>query len=278
VILEEDIEISRVFFFSLMNATADILNNDDMLLAISAYNDNGNENQVLDHKRLVRSDFFPGLGWMITRETWDGPSAHPDAGLKGKWPDGFWDDWIRESNIRRGRQTLRPEVSRTFHFGNVKGASPSDTAMKLSKIQLDEIDVHWEEQDLSYLNVATFAEKYWERVSQAELVPTDVNAKKLVAHKDVRIQYSDWKQFKSLASSLGIMQDEKAGVPQTAYQGIGEVRYGAGSHFIYLTPGLNETSKPADFGMKAWADFSKEALLQRLGITDKSDDFIWKWK
>jgi hypothetical protein len=76
-------------------------------------------------------------------------------------------------------------------FGNVKGASPSDTAMKLSKIQLDEIDVHWEEQDLSYLNAATFAEKYWERVLRAELVPIDVDAKKLVAHKDVRIQYSD---------------------------------------------------------------------------------------
>jgi hypothetical protein len=74
------------------------------------------------------------------------------------------------------------------------------------------------------------------------------------------------------------MQDEKAGVPQTAYQGSVEVRYGAGLHFIYLTPGLNETSKSVDFGMKAWADFSKEALLQRLGITDKSDDFIWKWK
>lgn len=23
---------------------------------------------------------------MITRQTWDDPSAHPDAGLKGKWP------------------------------------------------------------------------------------------------------------------------------------------------------------------------------------------------
>jgi site-specific DNA-adenine methylase len=69
------------------------------------------------------------------------------------------------------------------------------------------------------------------------------------------------------------MEDEKAGIPRTAYEGIIEVRYGAGNYFIYLTPPyLNET-KPVDFGTKAWADFSKEALLQRLKIADKTDDF-----
>jgi alpha-1,3-mannosyl-glycoprotein beta-1,2-N-acetylglucosaminyltransferase len=276
VILEEDIEISRDFF-SLMNATADILDEDDTLLAVSAYNDNGNENHVLDHKRLVRSDFFPGLGWMINRQTWEGPTKHPEAALKGRWPDGYWDDWIREANVRNGRQVLRPEISRSFHFGNVKGASDSEAAMKLSKIQLDEINVRWEEEDLSYLDPVTFAKQYWDRVHRAELVKTDFDAKKLVAHKDVRIAYSDWKQFKSLAESLSIMSDEKAGVPRTAYEGIVEVRYGAGNYFIYLTPPyLNETTKPADFGVKAWAGWSKDALLHRLQIADKTDDFaMW---
>ncbi|KAL7505395.1 hypothetical protein ACHAWX_000609 [Stephanocyclus meneghinianus] len=278
IILEEDIEISRDFF-PLMNATADILDKDDTLLAVSAYNDNGNENQVLDHKRLVRSDFFPGLGWMMNRETWEGPAKHQDAGLKDKWPDGFWDDWIRESNIRRGRQVLRPEISRSFHFGNVKGASPSDAALKLSKIQLDEINVHWEEEDLSYLDAVTFAQRYWDRVTHAAIVKTDVDAKKLVAHKDVRVQYSDWKQFKSFAASFGIMQDEKAGVPRTAYEGIVEIRYGGGNFFIYLTPPyVNDLVKPVDFGTKAWEDFSKETLLQKLGIADKTDDFIFQQK
>ena len=274
IILEEDIEVSRDFF-SLMNATAHILDTDETLLAVSAYNDNGNENHVLDPKRLVRSDFFPGLGWMINRETWEGPTKHPEAALKGRWPNGFWDDWIREADVRRGRQILRPEISRSFHFGNVKGASDSNFAMKLSKIQLDEINVHWEEQDFTYLDPVVFAGQYWSQVSNAETVLTDADAKKMVAHKDVKLQYSDWKQFKNIAESLGIMQDEKAGVPRTAYEGIVEVRYGAGDHFIYLAPPyLNETSKPPDFGTKAWADFSKETLLQRLQIIDKSDDFV----
>jgi alpha-1,3-mannosyl-glycoprotein beta-1,2-N-acetylglucosaminyltransferase len=272
IILEEDIEISRDFF-SLMNATADILDKDDTLLAVSAYNDNGNENHVLDHKRLVRSDFFPGLGWMINRQTWEGPPRHLDAALKDHWPSGFWDDWIRESNVRRGRQVLRPEISRSFHFGNVKGASDSESAIRLSKIQLDEINVRWEQQDLSYLDPTVFASQYWNRVSGALQVETDVEAKKLVARRDVRIQYSDWKRFKALARSFSVMEDEKAGIPRTAYEGIIEVRYGAGNYFIYLTPPyLNET-KPVDFGTKAWADFSKEALLQRLKIADKTDDF-----
>lgn len=275
IVLEEDIEISRDFF-SLMNATADILDKDDTLLAVSAYNDNGNENQVLDHERLVRSDFFPGLGWMINRQTWEGPTGHLDAGLKGKWPSGYWDDWIREANVRRGRHVLRPEISRSFHFGNVKGASNSDSSMRLSKIQLDEIDIHWELQDLSYLDQTIFANQYWNRVSRAEPVQTDADAKKMVAHKDVRVQYSDWKQFRLLAKSLGIMEDEKAGIPRTAYEGIVECRYGAGDHFIYLTPPyLNETTKPTDFGVKAWDDgLDKETLLKRLKITDKTDDFV----
>lgn len=275
IILEEDIEISRDFF-SLMNATADILDKDDTLLAVSAYNDNGNENHVLDHKRLVRSDFFPGLGWMINRQTWEGSTQHLDAALKDRWPSGFWDDWIRESNVRRGRQVLRPEISRSFHFGNVKGASDSESAIKLSKIQLDEINVRWEQQDLSYLDPNVFASQYWNRVAAAVSVDTDIEAKKLVARQDVRIQYSDWKQFKALAKSFGIMEDEKAGIPRTAYEGIVEVRYGAGDYFVYLTPPFLNEAKPVDFGTKAWADFSKEALLQRLQITDKADDFhLW---
>ena len=36
--------------------------------------------------------------------------------------------------------------------------------------------------------------------------------------------------------------------------------------------------KPVDFGTKAWEDFSKETLLQKLGIADKTDDFIFQQK
>jgi hypothetical protein len=42
--------------------------------------------------------------------------------LKPKWPEAFWDDWLRSDAQRKGRACIRPEVSRNFNFGE-KGAS-----------------------------------------------------------------------------------------------------------------------------------------------------------
>ena len=63
---------------------------------------------------LYRTDFFPGLGWMMTKEVWNeiGP----------KWPKSYWDDWMRAPEQRRGRACIRPEISRTRTFGK-KGVS-----------------------------------------------------------------------------------------------------------------------------------------------------------
>lgn len=62
-----------------------------------------------DNKALFRSDFFPGLGWMLPRRVWEE--------LSPAWPDAYWDDWLRDPQRRRDRQFIRPEVCRTYHFG-----------------------------------------------------------------------------------------------------------------------------------------------------------------
>ncbi|KAL3817740.1 hypothetical protein ACHAXA_010960 [Cyclostephanos tholiformis] len=268
VILEEDIQIAPDFF-SLMNATADLLDSDETLLAVSGFNDNGYEQLVADPRRLVRSDFFPGLGWMMSRSVWDGPASHPDTGLKRNWaPNGYWDDWLRESDVRRGRQIIRPEVSRSFHFGNIDGASSGNKiADKINKIKLEENSIHWEDLDLSHLVASNFADAYWNRVSRAKLVEKVSDAKRYVADGDVRLVYSNFDHFKRLALLFDIMQDEKAGVPRTGYEGIVEVRYGRGNFFIFLTPKyVNDLRKPENFGMRAWLKSSKESLMQDLGI------------
>ena len=41
------------------------------LSAVSAWNDNGQKNIVRDPTALYRSDFFPGLGWMMSRRVWE---------------------------------------------------------------------------------------------------------------------------------------------------------------------------------------------------------------
>ena len=275
IVLEEDLEISSDFF-SLMAATAGLLDADDTLLAVSAFNDNGEETFVADPTRLVRSDFFPGLGWMLSRGIWEGTPAHPDAGLRRDWaPGGYWDDWLRESARRQGRQVIRPEVSRSFHFGNIHGASEGAYNRLLNQIELEQRDVGWGGLDLSYLDPTAFAASYWRRVSRAWPVAEVAEAKGQVAHRDVRLVYDSFNAFRRLAEAFDIMGDEKAGVPRTAYEGIVEIRYGRGEYFVYLTPPyVTEGEMPAHFGKKTWMEYSKESLMETLGIKDAPIDYF----
>ena len=111
----QDIEVAPDFF-SYFTHTAPLLEADPTLLAVSAFNDNGQAAYRGAATALHRSDFFPGLGWLLTRELW--------GELGSKWPNerGFWDDWLREPAQRKGRATIRPEVSRSYTFGS-KGTS-----------------------------------------------------------------------------------------------------------------------------------------------------------
>jgi alpha-1,3-mannosyl-glycoprotein beta-1,2-N-acetylglucosaminyltransferase len=64
--LEEDLQIAPDFF-EYFTAIAPLLDSDDTLLAASAWNDNGIKGMVKDKEALYRSDFFPGLGWMMPK-------------------------------------------------------------------------------------------------------------------------------------------------------------------------------------------------------------------
>jgi alpha-1,3-mannosyl-glycoprotein beta-1,2-N-acetylglucosaminyltransferase len=102
LILEEDLHISPDFF-SFFEKMAPLLDRDTSLMAVSAFNDNGLEGKVRDATRILKSDFFPGLGWCMTKRLWE-------EELSQKWPEGYWDDWLREPAQRQGRHILRPEV------------------------------------------------------------------------------------------------------------------------------------------------------------------------
>ena len=38
-------------------------------------------------QNYFRTDFFPGLGWMLTKNVW--------KELMVKWARSYWDDWMR---------------------------------------------------------------------------------------------------------------------------------------------------------------------------------------
>ncbi|KAI3386598.1 hypothetical protein SNEBB_011178 [Seison nebaliae] len=150
IIIEDDLNISTDFF-EYFEATYPLLKDPSSnLLCSSAWNDNGQEYNIDEKasKRLWRSDFFPGLGWMMVRSTY--------MGLKDKWPNGFWDDWIRLPNNRLGRQCIRPEISRSSTFGKTGSSNGLFFDLFLKNIKLNNVHVHWLKEDLSYLKKDIF--------------------------------------------------------------------------------------------------------------------------
>lgn len=225
VILEEDIKVAPDFF-SYMESTSSLLDHDPTLFAVSSFNDNGHlENG--DPKRLLRSDFFPGLGWMMTRDLWKNE-------LESKWPDGYWDDWLRLVEQRKDRQVIRPEVSRTYHFGSEGGTSGNQFGAILERVNLNEKDIQWNMEDLSYLDNSLYENQYTKLVMSSKLVNTIEEAKHMSEAFNVRIEYGSFSDFSRFARELGIMDDEKVFVPRTAYKGIVEVRQG--TSLLFLTP------------------------------------------
>jgi alpha-1,3-mannosyl-glycoprotein beta-1,2-N-acetylglucosaminyltransferase len=130
-------------------------------------------------------------------------------------------------------------VSRTYHFGEKGGTSRNQFGSILSSVKLNKDDIDWTTQDLSYLDQDSFDEQYGKLVAKSTLVRTVQEAQASVRMRDTRLEYGGIVQFKAMANELGIMNDEKASVPRTAYKGVVEIRP-SGDHFLFLTPPLNE--------------------------------------
>ena len=83
IIVEDDLEVSEDFF-EYFEATLPILRSDPTLWCVSAWNDNGKRGIIDETKpeMLYRTDFFGGLGWMMTKELWQNE-------LAAKWYDNF---------------------------------------------------------------------------------------------------------------------------------------------------------------------------------------------
>ncbi|XP_028327635.1 alpha-1,3-mannosyl-glycoprotein 2-beta-N-acetylglucosaminyltransferase a [Gouania willdenowi] len=228
VIVEDDLEVAPDFF-EYFRALLPVLRADPRLWCVSAWNDNGRSGWVDPGQAalLHRTDFFPGLGWMILRQLWEE--------LEPKWPDAFWDDWMRQPEQRRDRACIRPEISRTLTFGR-QGVSLGQFYDKyLRFIKLSSEFVPFTKLDLSYLQEDTYRDAFTREVYGSPLVTyEDVKLGRLQGHGPVRLQYSTKDSFKILAKNLGVMEDLKSGVPRTGYRGV--VGFFSKGRRIYLAP------------------------------------------
>ncbi|XP_046860054.1 protein O-linked-mannose beta-1,2-N-acetylglucosaminyltransferase 1-like [Xenia sp. Carnegie-2017] len=113
IILEEDLDVS-VDIFSYFNQLLPLMDTDESLYCISAWNDQSYNHTCNDPAMLYRVETMPGLGWLLKRR------LYKDE-LEPKWPkpDHFinWDEWMRIDRIKKGRECIIPDISRTYHFG-----------------------------------------------------------------------------------------------------------------------------------------------------------------
>lgn len=78
VLLQDDMELAPDFF-SYFEATSSLLDTDKDLFCISSWNDHGQAQFVRSDTQLYRSDFFPGLGWMLQKNTWHDIRSAPET-------------------------------------------------------------------------------------------------------------------------------------------------------------------------------------------------------
>ena len=87
VVLEDDFDFAPDLLEYFAHAKR-VLDADSTLWLASAWNDNGFRGLVRDPLALRRTQFFPGLGWLLTRRLWE-------EELREAWPETHWDHWMR---------------------------------------------------------------------------------------------------------------------------------------------------------------------------------------
>jgi len=222
VVIEDDL-IMAPDALQFFDACQPLLAQDPSVWAVSAWNDNGQPEFVFDAERVARSDWFPNLGVLISRNLW--------AELERDWPEIYWDDWLRDPTRRRGRVTLRPEISRVRHTGAAGSSLGQYFDEHTGRVMLPRQPKGFKKLDVATLHMDAYDGIYLERVEAAAPVTIDDVGD---ASGDVRVSYRDIEEFSALATRIGLMADVRHGTPRTAYRGIVESR--RGEDLLFLAP------------------------------------------
>lgn len=229
IILEEDMDLAPDFF-SYFEALAPMLDRDPTLMCISSWNDHGQDKFVRNAHQLYRSDFFPGLGWMLRNELWQE--------LKEGWPGSYWDDWLRQNRTRKGRQCIRPEVCRTYNFGRDGSSKGMFFSQFLEPIRLNREPVDWMSMDISYLELPRYDEDMEATLAAAKVVGSAEDVAGGLG--GVKLQYDSQPHYEKLAAGFGMLLEWRNGVPRGAYKGVVSIRWGEARVFFEPSPNYVE--------------------------------------
>jgi len=234
IILEDDL-LPANDFLSFFYHLIPILDRDPTIWCISAWNDNGFRNLVINENRLFRTDFFPGLGWMIQRSHWENV-------LRKIWPQyasGGWDHWIRVIEEHENMDCIAPEVPRTKHDSN-SGTTVKDGGKLLSTFAFSNRPPSPDVNpfgDVSYLEKPRYRADLQAMVHNAQRVslPQYVNLARRGFSSDSELPEAMLviyrkEQYSNLAKQIGTWRDQ----PRGTFEGILIVGGVRGRPFLIL--------------------------------------------
>lgn len=228
IVIEDDLDVSPDFY-EYFAATLPVLQNDKTLWCVSAWNDNGKLNLVDRNavNLLYRTDFFPGLGWMLTKSLWQE--------LIHKWPISYWDDWMRRPEQRQNRSCIRPEVSRTRTFGKIGVSNGMFYDKYLKYIYLNDKNAEFTKKNLTYLTKDVYDPNFLAVVYGSPITTMqDLKKGELTIDGPVRLVYHDKASLKLITKSFGLMDDFRSGVPRTGYLGV--ISFFYQKRRVFITP------------------------------------------
>ncbi|XP_063624038.1 alpha-1,3-mannosyl-glycoprotein 2-beta-N-acetylglucosaminyltransferase-like [Cydia splendana] len=214
IILEDDLDISPDFY-EYFRGTYPLLYQDPTIWCVSAWNDNCKKDlvDIKETELLHRTDFFPGLGWMVLSKTWEE--------LEPNWPETYFDDWLRDPAISRGRVCIRPEISRTFNFGRVGVSNPYLFDRHLRHMIVNKYFIPFTKYNLSYLLKKNEHMFFSFVYSLPEATDEEVMAGTLNSSlKFFQVPYTNVYDFRKSAAMFGLMKDLRHGVPRTGLRGV----------------------------------------------------------
>jgi hypothetical protein len=136
IIVEDDLLFSPDMYEYLQH-TAPILDADPTAFVVSAWSDNGFASKVHDPYALRRTDYFPGLGWLLTRKLYK-------EELEPKWPASHWDHWLRAPETSKHRDIIYPQVENEIYAAQfIAFLCPDVVLSGTSVVQLDGCDCNF---------------------------------------------------------------------------------------------------------------------------------------
>eukprot|EP00002_Diphylleia_rotans_P036572 TRINITY_DN8076_c0_g1_i3.p1 TRINITY_DN8076_c0_g1~~TRINITY_DN8076_c0_g1_i3.p1 ORF type:complete len:495 (+),score=72.65 TRINITY_DN8076_c0_g1_i3:53-1537(+) len=192
IVVEEDM-VFAPDFITYFEATIPIMEQDPSIMCISTWNDNGFGYMVNDTRALMRTSYFPGLGWLVTSKLWNE--------IKSRWPEDHWDHWMRLYPQHKNRDCIIPEVSRNYNIGEV-GANINNQAYKkyLSAIQLNDRFVDF--GDITYLLDKNYSARLQTEIAMAKEVRVE-DLDRLPRNQSYYLPYVR-ENFPKISAKLGI--------------------------------------------------------------------------